>query len=202
MLEMASYWNSVNSGERRECLSDLENSLTGQLSCLSGFHTGNLRRTAFQISLQEDRPIQADLSLQEDRPIQADRIHALYAQVIMPLCHVNLKAITHVPGADPLPYRDGSERYPFFTLDEGKGSMSLMEDPKYVAVECGYNCNRKKCGFPSCGFKICKQHGQGRGVYICKDDEIMFDVVACRGCDYAICQYHWKEQSSMECKKC
>ncbi|GFH47380.1 predicted protein [Chaetoceros tenuissimus] len=85
-------------------------------------------------------------------------------------------------------YRDGSERYPFLSLEEARTVSSCEE----LHLKCKSTCIKKKCPVPNCDAELCAEHGTGF-VYLSEDEEHYLPRRSdkCFDCDTMFCENHF-----------
>lgn len=97
------------------------------------------------------------------------------------------------------PYRDGSERFPFHTLEETKGFLEETSGDHKCLVKCGPDCIKSPCPFPNCTKIMCKEHGEGDVTFI--DDDFVHDLQECNDCNRLVCDAH-EEKWLKRCDVC
>lgn len=96
-------------------------------------------------------------------------------------------------------YRDGSESYPFYSIQEAKEADEYCE---CLHVKCKSTCIKKKCPHPECDTYVCMEHGNGimnfsdsKECFTPQLDQICFD------CGTVVCEKH-SEELLKKCEAC
>lgn len=96
-------------------------------------------------------------------------------------------------------YRDGSERYPFYSLQEAKVASEKFD---FFRVICRPTCVKKKCIDPTCKTYLCTAHGEGIAIYHEHKECFMPDLECiCYDCGILVCNEH-SEKILKECQSC
>lgn len=98
----------------------------------------------------------------------------------------------------PVPYRDGSARHPFLTLNEAqeallKTNLHSYGDDYVVFASCASTCDKVKCSIFGCSTKICKDHAEGFGFFDNFNRDLVFYLNKCQDCSCVVCDHHRKK---------
>lgn len=122
-------------------------------------------------------------SLQSNRPIHKFQIELLFKKRPT-LIYIDETKQESKPNRKDS-YRDGSERYPFLSIEEA----SIVDSCEELHLKC--TCIKKKCPVPNCDAELCAEHGTGF-VYLSDDEEHYLPRRSdkCFDCDTLFCENH------------
>ena len=109
----------------------------------------------------------------------------------------------------PKDLRDGSERYPFVSVEEATkqlrrnaGGMPEGGDTVVIVKECAPDCKRRPCFFAGCNRQVCESHGcSGVGKLDYERRWVCFPVSGCIACDKLSCYFH-ERRCFKDCDVC